>query len=311
MAFMGELRHIREILEDWLDADLSVGRTGFRRRLPVTSGFVDLDALLGGFKPGDLIVLAARPGMGSSAMAMAFARNAAVEQKATVVVYSLEMSWEQLGQRLLSAEADVESTRLRLGEHTEAEERRIMHAMGVLAGADILINDAPELSADEIGAGVCAISQVAELDLVVIDNLNRISIPTDTSGVFGRSRDTSLRKLKYLAREAGVPVVVLADVSTAVDHRVPHIPRRSDLKHHAYLEELADVVILLYREEYYATREIWEDENVNAHVKAFPSGLAQAIVAKHRNGAVGSVDLRFVHKVAKFEDLMVRDDVSV
>lgn len=244
----------------------------------------------------------------NSALGMAFARNAAVAQKAKVAVFSLEMSADQLAQRLLASEANVDSTRLRLGEHTEAEERRIMHAMGVLAACDIFIDDTAVLSVGEMKGKVMRLQREHGLDLVVIDYLQLMQ------GNGGRNenrvQEISLisRTLKMLARELNVPVVALAQLSRAVESRTPHIPMLSDLRDSGSIEQDADVVMFIYREDYYTKKEEWETQNPDRPSRGFPAGIAQVIVAKHRNGPVGNVDLRFVQKTAKFEDLMVRDD---
>ena len=300
--------HIRTLLEKYLEESGLDGEEPTTGPQVIRTGFIDLDTLLGGLKRSDLVILAARPSMGKSALAMSFARNAAVGQKAKVAVFTLEMSADQVAQRLLSSEANVDSTRLRLGEHTEAEERRIMHAMGVLASSDIYIDDTAVLTVGEMRGKALRLQREHGLDLVVVDYLQLMQ------GNGGRNdnrvQEISMisRTLKTIARELNVPVVALSQLSRAVESRTPHIPMLSDLRESGSIEQDADVVMFIYREDYYKSREEHESINPERPARSFPAGIAQVIIAKHRNGPVGNVDLRFIHKTAKFEDLMVRDD---
>jgi replicative DNA helicase len=302
-----DFKHIRDLLSKYLDDALTpqeeAGTPGVIR-----TGFIDLDTLLGGFKRADLIILAARPSVGKSALAMSFARNAAVGQKAKVAVFNLEMSAEQLAQRLLSAEAGVDSTRLRLGEHTEAEERRIVHATGQLAECEIYIDDSPVLTVGALRGKVRNLQREKGLDLLVIDYLQLMQ--GTERGSDNRVQEISFisRSLKTLARELNVPVVALSQLSRAVENRKPPIPMMSDLRESGSIEQDADVVMFIYREDYYTQREDWQAQNPDQPGRAYPHGIAQVIVAKHRNGPVGTVDLRFHHKTAKFEDLYARPE---
>ena len=300
--------HIRTLLEKYLEESGLEGEEPTTGPQVIRTGFIDLDTLLGGLKRSDLIILAARPSMGKSALAMSFARNAAVGQKAKVAVFTLEMSGDQVAQRLLSSEANVDSTRLRLGEHTEAEERRIMHAMGVLASSDIYIDDTAVLSVGEMRGKALRLQREHGLDLVVVDYLQLMQGNSGRND--NRVQEISMisRTLKTIARELHVPVIALSQLSRAVESRTPHIPMLSDLRESGSIEQDADVVMFIYREDYYKSREEHESINPERPSRSFPAGIAQVIVAKHRNGPVGNVDLRFIHKTAKFEDLMVRDD---
>ncbi len=300
--------HIRTLLEKYLEEAGDGSPEPLGGPEVIRTGFMDLDTLLGGLKRSDLVILAARPSMGKSALAMAMARNAAVGQKAKVAVFSLEMSGDQLAQRLLASEAGVDSMRLRLGEHTEAEERRIMHAMGVLAAADIFIDDTALLTVAEMRSKCMRLQREHGLDLVVVDYLQLMQ--GSGSRNENRVQEISMisRTLKTIARQLNVPVIALSQLSRAVESRTPHIPMLSDLRESGSIEQDADVVGFIYREDYYTRREDWENQNPDRPSKSFPAGIAQVIIAKHRNGPVGTVDLRFIHKTAKFEDLMVRDD---
>jgi replicative DNA helicase len=221
--------HIRTLLEKYLE-DAGLEGEGSAGPPVIRTGFIDLDTLLGGLKRSDLVILAARPSMGKSALAAAFARNAAVAQKAKVAVFTLEMSSDQLAQRLLASEANVDSTRLRLGEHTEAEERRIMHAMGVLAACDIYIDDTPVMSVGEMRGKALRLQREHGLDLVLLDYLQLMQGSSGRND--NRVQEISMisRTLKTVAREMNVPLVALSQLSRAVESRTPHIPMLSDLR---------------------------------------------------------------------------------
>jgi replicative DNA helicase len=301
--------HIRDILDGyWERAEAEVA--GPRLQGYVRTGFVDLDTLLGGLKRSDLIILAARPSLGKTSLALNIARNAAVGQGARAAIFSLEMAAEQLAQRLLASESGVDSTRLRLGEHTEREERRIMHALGTMAQAEIYVDDTPVMTMTEIRGKALRLHRERGLDLVIVDYLQLIH------GV-GRSdnrvQEVSYisRSLKELARELDVPVIAASQLSRAPEMRTPHIPQLSDLRESGTIEQDADVVTFIYREDVYVPREQWQASHPEAAGDSYPAGIAQMIVAKHRNGPTGTVHLRFRQNIAKFEDLLVRQEEPV
>ncbi len=299
----GDFVRLRELLDQFLeDAGEQVEGQLVEG---VRSGFMDLDELLGGFKRGDLVILAARTGVGKSALLLNFARNAAVGQHATVALFSLEMSGEQLAARLLSAEAGVTSTRLRLGTHTEREEASIMHAFGVLGDAAVYIDDSPMLSVPEIRAKLRRLQADGGLDLVVLDYLQLLHGSGRADTRAGEISQIS-RTLKEMARELKVPVIAAAQLSRAVEQRTPHIPMLSDLRESGSIEQDADVVMFIYREDVYLKPEEWQRQHPEAPGSQHPSGLAQIIVAKHRNGPMGSVSVRFVDRTASFQDLLLR-----
>jgi replicative DNA helicase len=298
--------HIRSVLESYLEpADANDSAPSVIR-----TGYIDLDTLLGGLKRSDLVIVAARPSMGKSALGLNFARNAAVGQHARVAIFTLEMSSEQLAQRMLASESNVDSTRLRLGEHTEAEERRIMHAIGVLSECEIYIDDTPVLSIAETRSKLRRLSAERGLDLVIVDYLQLMH-----SGIgSGENRVQEIsfisRSLKEIARELSVPVVALSQLSRAVETRQPHIPMLSDLRESGSIEQDADVVAFIYREDAYIRREEWQEANPSSPGRAYPQGIAQLIVAKHRNGPTGVIELRFLNRIAKFEDLIAYREES-
>ena len=227
----------------------------------VRSGFMDLDELLGGgYKRGDLVILAARTGVGKTSLMLNFARNAAIGQHATVAMFSLEMGGEQLATRILSAEADVEMARLRLGRHTPQEESRVMRAHGLLGGASLFIDDSAVLSVPEIRAKCRRLQAEHGLDLVIIDYLQLLHgagrADTRTNEISQISR-----ALKELARELNVPLIAAAQLSRAVETRSPHIPMLSDLRESGSIEQDADIVMFIYREDVYATPEEWQNQH--------------------------------------------------
>ena len=301
----GDFRSLRDLLDQFLE-DPGEAVEGVLTGA-VRSGFMDLDALLGGFKRGDLVVLAARTGVGKSSLLLNFARNAAVGQHGTVAFFALEMSADQLAMRLLSAESGVDATRLRLGMHTEPEEARIMHAIGALGEARVYIDDSAVLSVPEIRAKCRRLQADAGLDLVIVDYLQLLH----AAAPGGENRASELgrmtRALKELARELEVPVVAAAQLSRAVESRTPHIPMLSDLRESGSIEQDADVVMFIYREDVYRTPEQWQDDHPDEAGGQHPTGLAQLIVAKHRNGPTGTVSVRFLDRTASFQDLVLRE----
>ena len=301
--------HIREILDEyWEQAEGEAAGPRFQGH--VRAGFVDLDTLLGGLKRSDLIILAARPSLGKTSLGLNIARNAAVGQGARVAIFSLEMAAEQLAQRLLASESGVDSTRLRLGEHTEREERRLMHALGTLAQAEIYVDDTPVLSMMEIRGKALRLHREKGLDLVFVDYLQLLH-----GGGRGDNRVQEIsyisRALKELARELDAPVIAASQLSRAPELRTPHIPQLSDLRESGSIEQDADVVAFIYREDVYVAREQWQASHPETSGDTYPAGIAQIIVAKHRNGPTGTVHLRFRQQIAKFEDLLVREEEPV
>ncbi len=254
----------------------------------VPTGYADMDQLTGGLQRSDLIILAARPSMGKTSLALGMAYGSAVSHGKTVGIFSLEMSAEQLVQRLLSMETGVDSHRLRLGQIDDGEWDRISRAFGRLAEAKIYIDD-------QAGAGVMDVRSKARrlqaehgLDLVVVDYLQLMSGRRSENRVQEISEIS--RGLKGLARELNVPVIALSQLSRAVESRADHRPMLSDLRESGSIEQDADIVMFIYREEKYE-----EDTE--------KKGIAEIIVAKHRNGPVGSINLRFFDRTARFADL--------
>ncbi|MGB2799774.1 MAG: replicative DNA helicase [Dehalococcoidia bacterium] len=266
----------------------------------VYSGFRVLDDIIGGLRRSDMIVLAARPSLGKTSLALGIARNAAVQQGAHVAIFSVEMSRAQLVQRLLSSEAGVDTKRLRLGEQTEAEERRMMEATGVLSEAPIFIDDSPALRVVEMKSKARRLHYERGIDLVVVDYMqlirgdgreNRVQEVTEIS-----------RSLKELARELNVPVIAVSQLSRAPMGRPSHRPQLSDLRESGAIEQDADVVVFIHRDDMYIKEDEWNKRHPD---EPYPRGVAEIIVEKHRNGPVGEGKLRFLARTVKFADYEV------
>ncbi len=296
---VGDFVQLRHLLEEYLEIPRidSIGASVIGH---IRTGFIDLDTLLGGLKRSDLVILAARPSLGKTSLALNIARNAAIGQGARVAIFSLEMAADQLAQRLLAGESGVNSTRLRLGEHTESEEQRIMHGMGVLAEAEVYIDDTAIHRVADIRAKAHRLHRERPLDLIVVDYLQLIQ----GSAGRGDNRVAEVseisRALKGLARELDVAVVACSQLSRAPEQRVPHVPMLSDLRESGSIEQDADVVVFIYREDRYVSEDEWQLSNPT---KPYPQGIAQVIVAKHRNGPTGNIHLRFRENLTRFEDL--------
>lgn len=292
--------HIKTILDKYFEP-APPAEEGLARIASVYTGFKGLDEYLGGgLQRSDLVILAGRTSMGKTSLALNMARNAALDQSACVGIFSLEMSRESLVQRLISGEAEVSSRSLRLGKSDEDEERRIMEAQGILSSASVYIDDSPQLRIMEMRSKARRLHYEHPLDLIVIDYLQLLAGEGRSEN---RVQELSLitRSLKGLARELNVPVIALSQLSRAVEGRTSHIPLLSDLRESGSIEQDADIVLFIHREEaYYKTQEDWEREHFG---EDFPHGVADIFIAKHRNGSTGSVKVRFNHAFTRFENL--------
>jgi replicative DNA helicase len=290
--------HISKYLDTFLEAPDADTITPYQGH--VRTGLSDLDHLLGGLNPSDLLIVAARTGVGKTALMLNFARNAAVGSHAKVAIFSLEMAGEQLAQRILAAESRVDSARLRLGLHSEIEESRLMHAHGILSNVDIYVDDTAMVQIPELRAKTMRLQRDHGLDLVIVDYLQLISGNRSDNRVQEISYIT--RSLKQLARELNVPIIAGSQLSRAPEQRQPHIPMLSDLRESGSIEQDADVVLFIYREEMYMRRDEWEALHPDREREPYPAGKAQIIVAKHRNGPTGVIEVRFRDHISKFED---------
>ena len=274
----------------------------------VLTGFVGMDALLAGLQKSDLIVLAARPSLGKTSLALNIARNAAVDQGACVAIFSLEMSRESVVQRLLASESEVDSKHIRLGRFSESAEARIMEASGVLSEAPVYVDDSPQIRAIDIRSKARRLQFEHNIDLIIVDYLQLIQGEgRNENRVQELSKIT--RYLKMLARELDVPVLALSQLSRAVEWRASHIPQLADLRESGTIEQDADIVIFISREDLHHTEEEWYKEH-DIEKEPYPRGIADIIIAKHRNGPLGQVKLRFLNRFVKFGSLEKAESIS-
>ncbi|UCG77032.1 MAG: replicative DNA helicase [Gemmatimonadota bacterium] len=265
----------------------------------VPSGFPDLDHYTAGFQPSDLIVLAGRPSMGKTALALNFAQHAAIEHDKPVAVFSLEMSKESLVQRLLCAEGRVDSGRLRRGRLEDDEYGRLATAAGLLNTAPIWIDDTPAISALELRAKARRLRAEVDLALIVVDYLQLMSGPR---GAENRQQEISAisRSLKAVAKELTVPVIALSQLSRAPEQRTDHRPVLADLRESGAIEQDADLVLFVYREEVYKGP---VDRDGNSL-----EGKAELIIGKQRNGPTGEVPLHFHKQYTLFDSRSDREE---
>jgi replicative DNA helicase len=254
----------------------------------IATDFYDLDAMTGGFQRSDLIIIAGRPSMGKTSFSLNIAHNVA-KQNLTVAIFSLEMSKEQLSQRLLATEANIESNRLRSGRLAQNDLEKIIDAMSNLSILPIYIDDSSSLTVTQMRSQVRRLqaSQKGQLGLVLLDYLQLMDGGSDNR-VQELSRIT--RSLKGLAREVNVPVIALSQLSRAVESRNNKRPMMSDLRESGSIEQDADLVMMLYRDEYY-------------NPDTPDRGVAEVIVTKHRNGPTGAIKLLFQAGQTRFVNL--------
>ena len=282
-----DLRSIREVLSEYYDRiDQLAGRD--LESMGVPTGFVDLDRLLGGLQPSDFLIVAGRPGSGKTAFMLSAAKNAAQKYKKHVAVFSLEMSSEQLVQRIIAQETGIDSQRLRTGKLNEEEWPLFTHAIEVLGDTIIFLDDTPALTPLQLRTKCRRLHLEFQLDLTLVDYLQLMS-----SGVRSENRVQEVsyisRNLKVLARELNVPVLAAAQLSRAIEQRTDKEPVLSDLRESGSLEQDADIVMFIHRPELY------EKDTLKQN-------LAQIKVAKHRNGPTGTIELVFRSQIAKFEN---------
>ena len=284
----GQYSHIRDVLVENLAIidraeQMDGGLTG------ITTGFSKLDEMTSGMQKSDLIILAARPAMGKTAFALSLARNAAVKGKASVMIFSLEMAKEQLTQRLLSMESKVDLKTLKTGRLERRDWDDLNVALDILSNSNIHIDDTAGISIMEMKSKCRRLKAEAGLDLVIIDYLQLMNPEGKADS---RTQEISVisRNLKLLARELDCPVLVLSQLSRAPEQRTDHRPMLSDLRESGSIEQDADIVIFLYRDEYYNKEDTEKP------------GECEVIVAKHRSGPTGSVDVAWIERYTQFKD---------
>ena len=252
----------------------------------ITTGFPDLDRLTAGFQNADLVIIAARPAVGKTALALNIAQNVAVKYKIPVAIFSLEMSKDQLAQRMLCSEAEIDAQRLKTASLSDIGWKKLTRALGRLSEAPIFIDDSATLTATEIRAKARRLKLERGLGLVIVDYMQ---LMRGRARVENRVQEISeiARSLKILARELDLPVVALSQLSRAVEQRTDRIPRLSDLRESGEIEQTADVVMFIHREDYY-------------NPQSDRGNIAEIIIAKQRNGPVGRIELVFRKEIAKF-----------
>ena len=280
-------------LQDVLVADIELINEAVRNQdkiIGVPTGFKPFDSMTSGLQKSELVIVAARPAMGKTAFALNIALNAAVKHDASVLIFSLEMGKEQLGNRLLSMESRVEMENIKKGTLDNNDWDRIFLAVDNLAKANVYIDDTPDLSVFEIKNKCRRLKAEKGLDLVVVDYLQLMK---SEGRAENRQQEISTlsRYLKLLAREMDCPVIVLSQLSRAPDQRPNHTPVLSDLRESGSIEQDADIVLFLYRDDYYAKEE------------SEKPGICDVIIAKNRSGPTGNIELAWVGKYTKFSDI--------
>lgn len=284
----GGFKHIDPILHHaFEELDKIASKPGSVTGVP--SGLMDLDDMTSGFHPGELIIVAGRPGMGKTALALTMGRNAAILEKTGVGMFSLEMANHQLAMRLLCAEGRVDSHLVRTGKLPKTQWKNLSIAVGSLAEAPIYLDDTPGMSVLEVRAKARRLKAEKDVGLIIVDYLQLMTGP---KGSESRQQEISQisRSLKNLAKEIDLPVIGLSQLSRAVESRTDRRPQLSDLRESGAIEQDADVVIFLYRPWVYSQEE--EDR-----------GKAEIIVSKQRNGPTGIVEATFIDRFARFENM--------
>ena len=285
----GSYQHLKEIVKDSIETIDKL----YQNKAHVTgipTGYIDFDLKTAGLQPSDLIIIAGRPSMGKSAFALGIAEYAGVVEKIPTAVFSLEMSKEQLVQRMLCAHARVDAHKVRTGYLATSDWPRLTAAAGKLSEAPIYIDDTPAISVMELRARARRLKSHHGIKLIILDYMQLMR--GSSMNMESRQQEISeiSRSLKALARELSVPVIAISQLSRAVESRTDHRPQLSDLRESGAIEQDADVVVLILREEYYTP----SPEN---------QGIAEAIIAKQRNGPVGSLKLAFIKEFTRFDNL--------
>lgn len=261
----------------------------------VPTGFRDLDNILAGWQRSDLVILAARPSMGKTALALNFAHNVALKANMPVIFFSMEMSKEQLVDRLLAAEAGVDAWNLRTGNLTDTDFEKIGRAMGTLSETKMYIDDTPGLTVSDLRTKARREAHKHDIGLVVVDYLQLMSGGGKFAGDGNRVQEISeiSRGLKSIARELNVPVIALSQLSRSVESRSPQIPQLADLRESGSIEQDADVVAFIYREDYY-------------NAESDRRGITDIFIKKHRNGPTGHIELFFDKEKQRFKSIDTR-----
>jgi len=286
-----DLRPISNVLSEYYDRidDLAKRPDDI---VGIPTGFIDLDKMLTGLQPSDLLIIAGRPGQGKTGFLLSVAKNAGLIHKKHIAIFSLEMSNEQVVQRLIAQETGIDSQRLRTGKLLDTEWPLFTHSIEVFGDTHIYLDDTPAITPLQLRTKCRRLHMEFGLDLIILDYLQLMGGDSRTDN---RVQEVSYisRNLKVLARELNVPVLAAAQLSRAVEQRTDKEPQLSDLRESGSLEQDADIVMFIYLPKEY------EEDNVK-------KSLRKLKVAKHRNGPVGDLDLVFIEKLAKFENAATR-----
>ena len=255
----------------------------------IPTGFLDLDYKTAGMQPSDLVLIAARPSMGKTAFVLNIAQHVAFKQNKTVAIFSLEMSKEQLVNRMFSLESNIDAQNLRTGQLSDEEWEKLIESAGVIGRSNLYIDDTPGISIAELRSKCRKLKLEKNLSMIIIDYLQLMSGSGRSESRQQEISDIS-RSLKAVARELSVPVLALSQLSRAVEQRPDHRPMMSDLRESGAIEQDADVVMFIYRDDYYNHETEKKD-------------IAEIIIAKQRNGAIGTIELAWLPKYTKFANL--------
>jgi len=289
---------MRNIMDDFLVTQGNV-IDGTTTKKMIPSGFSDIDLMLGGLPRGDMIIVAARPGVGKSGLALNIARRAS-QKNIVAGIFSLEMSREQLALRLVSEESGINGMRIRQGLYTQDEEQLLMNAVGLISDLPIYVDDTPRIDLSQLRSKARRLQTYVGLDLLIVDYLQLVTLG-------GKKRYNRVEEvteitaaLKGLARDLDIPLIALSQLNRMSESRIDHRPQLSDLRDSGSIEQDADTVLFLFREEMHHQEDDWLTRFPDT---AYPRGIAEVIVAKHRHGALGTVKLFFNAPTASFRNI--------
>ena len=285
----GEFVPIRQVVINTLEKiEAAAKNKGSVTGIP--TGFTDLDYQTAGLQPSDLILVAARPSMGKTAFVLNIAEHMAFKKNVTVAIFSLEMSKEQLVNRLLSLESSVSSQKMRTGNLEDSEWEKLIESAQIIGNSNLIIDDTPSISIRDLSSKCRKYKMEHNLGIIIIDYLQLMSAGEGNSDSRQQQISDISRSLKALARELNVPVVALSQLSRAVEQRPEHRPMLSDLRESGAIEQDADVVMFIYRDDYY-------------NKETDKRGIAEIIIAKQRNGPIGTIELAWLADYTKFGNL--------
>ena len=291
---------LRDIYDQYLQEQADIAAALEPGGMPIMSGFPDLDEYLGGLQRADLVILGARPSMGKSSLAVNMAVNAAKSGQ-TCGVFSLEMTREQLAMRVLASEAEIDSHRLRLGLYSHLEEGRIIDSIGRLSDLPVFIDDTPYQGMAEMRSKARRLALERGLDLLVVDYLQLVQ-GKQKWGQSNRVQEITeiSRELKVLAGDLKVALIACSQLNRMVENRPNNRPRLSDLRDSGSIEQDADVVMFIHREDVYVTEDEWDQMHPD---QEYPKNIAEIIIAKHRKGPTGSILLKFIDNLVRFDSV--------